>query len=55
MKNKKSQGMTAFLRYRKLVVRNTDGKENWYEEKKGNTIRTKYKFNEPGISDKEEL
>lgn len=55
MKNKKSQGMTAFLRYRKLVVRNTDGKENWYEEKKGNIIRTKYKFNEPGISDKEEL
>ncbi len=46
LKEKRSQGMTVFLRYNKLVVRNTEGKENWYEDRYGDICMTKQGFND---------
>ena len=47
MREKKAQGLPAFLQYKRLVVKNCDGKENWYEVKTGEIIVTKKTFDEP--------
>ena len=48
MKEKKAAGLVAFLRYRKLIVRNPAGKENWYEYDGETIIMTKSGFPDSG-------
>lgn len=52
MKQKKVTGITAFVRYKKLIVRNTEGRENWYEMKNGEIIMSRQTFNETGTCQK---
>ena len=40
----RNKGHKTFLRYRKLVVRNAEGKENWYEVKDKDVAKIKEGF-----------